>query len=253
MPGSTLGTLLDGGPRLSVGIITADLLNLGAALRLLEAGGAQAIHLDVGDGVFSPLFTLGPPVVKAVKTPLIKDVHLLVEDPLAKVDAFVDAGADMITFQLEGVRQPHRVLQALNQATNVNNAARGIVRGVALTPSTPLEGLGPLMDELDYILILAVNPGWSGQPFPASAAERLRQTRRLIEASGREIALGVDGAVTQENMATITGLGTDVIVSGSAIFDGKAPAANLAAMLDLAARRQRAGTGSDAQGTAGSR
>lgn len=233
MQGSTLSCLLRGGPRLSVGVLTADLLHLGDELALLEDGGVEVAHVDVADGVFSPLFTVGPPVVKAIKTRLIKDVHLMVDDPLAKVESFVAAGADMITFQVEGARQAHRVLQVLGQASNANDPARGIVRGVALDPSTPVEVLRPLVGDLEYVLILAINPGWSGQPFLPSTAGRLQEARRLIETSGRRIALGVDGAVTRENVAAVAGLGADLIVSGSAIFDGRAPAANLAAMLDL--------------------
>ena len=174
--GPTLSALL-GGPRLAAGILGADLMRLGDDLRLLEAGGTEVVHIDVGDGVFSPLFTIGPPIVKAMRTSLIKDVHLMVDDPLAKIEGFVEAGADMITFQLERVHQPHRVLQAIGQATNVNDPQRGIVRGVALAPSTPLGALEPLIDELDYVLILAINPGWTGQSFLASTAQRIQRAR----------------------------------------------------------------------------
>jgi ribulose-phosphate 3-epimerase len=240
MQGSTLNLLLSGGPRLTVGVVTADLLHLGDELSLLERAGIEMVHVDVGDGVFSPLFTVGPPFVKAMTTSLIKDVHLMVEDPLDKIDAFVAGGADMITFQVEGARQPHRVLQVLGQARNVNDPARGIVRGVALNPSTPLAVLEPLLSELDYILLLAINPGWSGQRFLPSTPARVEQARRLIEASGRSIALGVDGGVTFDNIAAVTDLGVDLIVSGSAIFDGRAAAANAGAMQRVV--RSRAAT-----------
>src|SRR5450759_5368243 len=144
--GSSLERLLDGGPRLSVGMLTADLLELGRDMRILAGTGVELVHIDVMDGVFCPQITVGPPVVKALRTPLLKDVHLMVDDPLAKVEAFVQAGADMITFHLEGARQPHRVLQVLGAATNANDPGRGVIRGVGLNPSTPVEAVEPLLD-----------------------------------------------------------------------------------------------------------
>jgi ribulose-phosphate 3-epimerase len=240
MPDGLLRQLQTGGPRLTVGMITADLLSLGSEIRLLEEGGAQLVHVDVMDGVFCPMLTVGPPVVKALRTSLIKDVHLMVDDPLAKIDAFVAAGADMITFHVEGAPQPHRVLQALGAATNANDPERGIIRGVGINPSTPVEVLEPLLDEVDYILVLAINPGWGGQPFVSTTARRIARVRAMVGASGRDILVGVDGAVTRGNIHDVAGLGADIIVSGSAIFDGKAVADNLRYMLDaVAAARKR--------------
>jgi ribulose-phosphate 3-epimerase len=233
MPEDTLDRLLGGGPRLTVGMMTADLLNLGAELELLERGGAELVHIDVMDGVFCPMLTVGPPVIKALRTPLLKDAHLMVMDPLAKIDAVVAAGADLITFHLEGAPQPHRVLQALARAVNANDPSRGIVRGVAVNPSTPISVLEPLLDEVDYVLVLAINPGWGGQPFVSTTARRLEQVRTMVEASGNSILVGVDGAVTRDNIAQVATLGADLIVSGSAIFDGKAAAENLGHMLQV--------------------
>jgi ribulose-phosphate 3-epimerase len=147
----------------------------------------------------------------------------------------------MITFHLEGARQPHRVLQVLGRATNVNDPGRGIVRGVALNPSTPVAAVAPLLDETDYVLILAINPGWGGQLFLPGTAGRLAEARELIAASGRHIALGVDGGVTRDNITAVARLGADVIVSGSAIFDGSAAvAANAGAMLEAMRTAARA-------------
>ena len=246
MAGTELGRLLRGGPRLTVGMITADLANLGSEMGVLEAGGVAMVHIDVADGVFCPLFTAGPPIVKAIRTPILKDVHLMIDDPLEKVDAFVAAGADMITFHVESARQPHRVLQVLREAVNANDPARGIIRGIGINPSTPLEALEPLLDEVDYILVLAVNPGWGGQPFISTTARRLERVRRMVEDSGRQILVGVDGAVTRDNIAHVVALGADIIVSGSAIFDGKAAADNLRHMLDaVALARPHAGQTGD--------
>ena len=232
MDGSTLTRLLGAGPRLTVGMITADLLRLGDEIELLERAGVELVHVDVMDGVFCPMLTVGPPVIKSIRTPLLKDVHLMIEDPLPKLASFVEAGADLITFHIEGAAQPHRVLQVLGAATNANDPARGIVRGIALNPSTPVGAIEPLLDETDYVLILAVNPGWGGQPFIPATEGRLAQARRLIEASGRPILLGVDGGVTRVNVGRVAAMGADIVVSGSAIFDGSAAAENAMLMLD---------------------
>ena len=224
-------------------MLTADLLHLGHQMEVLAGTGIELVHIDVMDGVFCPQITLGPPVVKALRTPLLKDVHLMIQDPLTKVEAFVQAGADMITFHLEGASQPHRVLQILTAATNANDAGRGLIRGVGLNPSTPIDAVEPLLDELDYLLVVAINPGWGGQSFLASTEGRLERARRLIEASGRPIVLGVDGGVTQANIARVAGMGADIIVSGSAIFDGGDVAANASAMLDAVASATGLATG----------
>jgi ribulose-phosphate 3-epimerase len=230
--GPAFERLLGGGPRLSVGILTAELLELGSEMGRLATTGAELVHIDVMDGVFCPQITFGPPIVKAIRTPLLKDVHLMIDDPLGKVETFLQAGADMITFHLESARQPHRVLQALAGATNINDPARGVIRGVGLNPSTPVEAVEPLLGDLEYVLVLAINPGWGGQTFVPSTEGRLERVRRLIEASGRRILLGVDGGVTRANVGRVAGLGADIVVSGSAIFDGTDVAANAAFMLD---------------------
>ena len=244
MTGTELGRFLGGGTRLTVGMITADLANLGSEIGVLEAGGVEMVHIDVADGVFCPMFTVGPPVVKAIQTPILKDVHLMIDSPLDKVGAFVAAGADMITFHVESTRQPHRVLQVLRDATNANDPARGIIRGVGINPSTPLEALEPLLDEVEYVLVLAINPGWGGQSFLASTERRLGRAREMIMSSGRPILLGVDGGVTRDNIEQVAAMGADVIVTGSAVFDGKAAAENLRFMSDaVAGRRPPATTG----------
>lgn len=223
-----------GGPHLSVGILTADLMALGSELALLERAGADIVHTDVMDGCFCPMLTVGAPFLKAQRTTLLKDAHLMIDEPLEKVEAFVAAGADIITFHPEATRHPHRVLQVLQRAVNANDPERGIVRGVSLSPGTPLEILEPLLDELDYVLILAINPGWSDQAFIPATEQRLAHARKLIETSGREILLGVDGGVTRANIGAVATMGADIVVTGSAIFDGKAPAENARFMLDQA-------------------
>jgi ribulose-phosphate 3-epimerase len=224
-----------GGPRLTVGMLTADLGALNDDLAIIAAEGAQLVHIDVMDGVFCPMLTLGAPVVRAMRTPMLKDVHLMVDDPLGKVAGFVAAGADLLTFHIEGARQPRRVLTSLGGAINVNDPERGVLRGVALTPSTPVSAIEPLLGDLEYVLILAVDPGWGGQGFAPSTPGRVARARELIEASGRRILLGIDGGVTRDNIGAVLGLGADIVVTGSAIYDGKAVAQNARFMLDQAA------------------
>jgi ribulose-phosphate 3-epimerase len=195
---------------LSVGILAADLLRLGEQIELLGEAGVELLHVDVMDGVFCPQMTVGAPFVAALPEGFIADVHLMVEDPLDKLDAYVDAGAGILTFHLESTPHPHRVLQSL--------AGSGVTRGVALNPGTPIASVEPLLDELELLLVLAVNPGWSGQRFIPTTAARLAVARELID--GREIALGVDGGVTRENVGYVASLGADLIVAGSAVFAG---------------------------------
>jgi ribulose-phosphate 3-epimerase len=167
-------------------------------------------------------------VVAGLKTRLLKDVHLMIEDPLSKLDAFVAAGADIITVHAESTRHVHRVLQTLGKMVNANDSSRGIVRGIALNPGTPLEVLEPLAGEFELVLMLAVNPGWGGQKFIASTCDRVKRVREIV----RDTALiCVDGGVTRDNIGNIARLGADIIVTGSAVFDGKAPLENARAMI----------------------
>jgi ribulose-phosphate 3-epimerase len=216
--------LLEGGPHVSIGVLTADLLRLGEELALLEEAGAELVHVDVMDGVFCPQTTVGPPFVDALAGPFLKDVHLMIEEPESKVDAYVAAGADVIAFNVEGTRHPHRVLQTL--------AAADVVAGIALNPGTPLQTVEPLLDLLDYVLLLAVDPGWSGQRFAESTAGRIRGLRELT--AGRDVLVGVDGGITKDNVAAVAAMGPDLIVTGSAVFDGKTPLDNARFMIEEA-------------------
>jgi ribulose-phosphate 3-epimerase len=232
--------LRDSAPNLSIGIVTANLLELGAELKLLENVGAKLVHIDVMDGVFCPMMTVGPPFIKALKTPLLKDAHLMIDEPLDKVAEYAAVGCDMVTIHPEACAQPLRVLQVMKTLTNANDPARGIVRGVALNPSSPLEILEPLLGEVEMISILAVNPGWGGQKFLPTALKRIERTRQMISNSGREIILCIDGGITKANIAEMARTGADLIVTGSAVFDGKAAEANARLMLD--AVREEAGS-----------
>lgn len=216
------------GPQISVGVLTADWMSLGSQLQMLEGAGAGLLHFDVMDGCFCPMLTLGAPVVAGLKTSLLKDVHLMIEEPLTKVEGFVTAGADIITVHAESTRHVHRVLQALGRMTNANDPNRGIVRGLALNPGTPLQSLEPLLGELELILLLAVNPGWGGQKFIPSTRERLERLKQIV---GDKVLIGVDGGITRENVAEVARMGVDIIVTGSAVFDGRSPLENARSMI----------------------
>jgi ribulose-phosphate 3-epimerase len=155
----------------------------------------------------------------------------MIRDPLDKLADFVASGADIVTVHAESCDHVHRVLQQLGTMPNANDPARGIARGLALNPGTPLEAMEPLLDEVDLVLLLAVNPGWGGQRFIPATMGRLERARRRLEAAGRRILLGVDGGITRENVAQLAGTGVDLVVTGSAVFDGKAPAENARHML----------------------
>lgn len=226
---SSARSLLEGAPQLSVGVLAADLLRLGEELETLDGAGVAVAHVDVMDGVFCPQMTVGPPIVKALPDRFVKDVHLMVDEPLDKIHAYVEAGAGILTFHVESTRHPHRVLQSL--------AGSGVVRGLALNPGTPVASVEPLLDELELILVLAVNAGWAGQSFIPSTERRIAKTRELV--GGREIVVAVDGGITRSNIERVTALGVDLIVTGSAVFDGVSPAANARAMLETAGRARR--------------
>ncbi len=218
-------------PLISVGILTADLMSPGSELKLMEDAGVKLLHVDVMDGCFCPMMTVGPGFIKAMKTSLLKDVHLLINEPLNKLEDYVAAGADMITVQVESCRHIHRLLQVLADMTNANDPNRGILRGIALNPGTPLEVINPLIDELEMVFLLAVNPGWRGQKFIPSTQTRLGQLKRRIRDAKKDVLVGIDGGITRHNIADVARMQADIIVTGSAVFDGKTPLENAKFMI----------------------
>lgn len=211
-------------PRLSVGVLTADLTNLGADMEPLRGKAAWA-HVDVMDGMFCPQLTVGPAFLAAVaSTGIPVDAHLMVEEPRRLLPDVVAAGAAVITVHAESTRHLHRTLQEM---TALAGEPRSFLRGVAINPGTPVQAVEPVLELADLILVLAVNPGWSGQAPAAGTARRVREVRELARQRGAEVLVGVDGGVTIGNAAEVAGWGADVVVSGSAIFNGTDPARNL--------------------------
>lgn len=227
-------------PTISVGILTANWMTLESELRQIEQAGVKLLHCDVMDGRFCPMLTMGPPLIKAIKTSLLKDVHLMIEDPLSQLDAFVAAGADMVTIHVESCRHPHRVLQALGKMANANVPERGLLRGIALNPGTPLDVVDPLLDETDMVFLLAINPGWSGQSFIPATTRRAAALLEIIRQRKKDILVGLDGGITKKNIDEVSRLGADIIVTGSAVFDGKAAAQNAGFMLHAVSQARKA-------------
>ena len=216
------------GPRLSAGVLTADLTRLGAEMDVIR-GRAHWAHVDVMDGSFCPQLTAGPAFIKAVaSTGVPVDAHLMVTEPLRFLPDVVRAGAAIVTVHAESGRHPHRALQEL---TRLSAEISPVIRGYAINPGTPVQVIEPVLDLIDLVLVLAVSPGWSGQAPAVNTARRVAAAREMTLAAGHPVLVGVDGGVTVANAREVASWGADLVVSGSAIFDGKDAAGNLAAML----------------------
>ena len=198
--------------KISPSILAADFACLGEEVTAICEAGCDYVHVDVMDGHFVPNLTIGPGVVKAIKPHASKplDVHLMISPVDAFIDLFAEAGADIITFHPEAGPHPHRTVQA--------NKAAGCKAGISLNPATPIAALEELIEDIDLILVMSVNPGFGGQKFIKTQLEKIRRIRDLITAAGREIELEVDGGVNSKNAEEIITAGADVLVAGTAVF-----------------------------------
>jgi ribulose-phosphate 3-epimerase len=203
-------------------ILSADFANLGHDLKRLEAAGADWIHVDVMDGMFVPNLTLGPPIIQALRShsKLPFDVHLMIEQPERYLADFRDAGADVLTVHLEACPHLHRTLSEIRRL--------GCKAGVSLNPSTPTHLLEDVLDQLDLVLIMSVNPGFGGQSFIPRSLEKLAQVKAMIGV--RPIHLEVDGGITPQNAEAARAAGANVLVAGSAVFKSSDIPATIAAL-----------------------
>ena len=198
--------------KISPSILSADFSRLGEEVKALEKAGADYIHVDIMDGHFVPNITIGPMIVKAIRplTSLPLDVHLMIQNPDDFLDAFIEAGADILVVHVEATPHIHRTLTAIR--------SKGVRAGASLNPGTPLCFLEPILETMDLALVMTVNPGFGGQSFIPSTLPKIAQLRRWIDEKGLSMELEVDGGIKTSNIGQVAKAGADVFVAGSAIF-----------------------------------
>jgi len=218
--------------RIAPSILSADFAALGEAIARVEAAGADQLHIDVMDGHFVPNLTIGPPVIESIRkrTRLPLDVHLMIEEPERWVETYVKAGADYLTIHVEACAHLERALSLIREA--------GAKAGVALNPATAPEVLEYVLDDLDLVLVMSVNPGFGGQSFIPTAYEKIRRLRALL--GSREVLVSVDGGVKTENAGPLARAGATVLVAGSSIFGAPDPGAAVTALRSASEVAKRA-------------
>jgi ribulose-phosphate 3-epimerase len=209
-------------------ILAADFARLGEQIKTVEAAGIETLHVDIMDGHFVPNLTLGPPVTECIRriTRLKLDHHLMIEDPDFFAPIFIKAGATSVSVQQEACRNLHRTLQMIRQ--------EGALAGVVINPATPVAQLDDVLEVVDYVLVMSVNPGFGGQEFIPHSIEKVRQLERRRRERGLQFAIEIDGGISTENVADVVRAGVDWVVTGTSIFHAADPAAAVREMQQLA-------------------
>jgi ribulose-phosphate 3-epimerase len=216
--------------KLAPSILSADFGHLARDIAAAEAGGADLIHVDVMDGHFVPNITIGPAVVRAVKraTSLPIDVHLMISDPDRYLEVFVEAGASMLSVHVEILPHLHRTIGAIKKV--------GAKAGVVLNPATPVGAIEEVAADVDFVLVMSVNPGFGGQSFIPSSLDKIRRVRALLDRAGNRAPVEVDGGVDLTTIASVVEAGAAILVAGQAVFGGGDPAGAVRALREAAHR-----------------
>ncbi|WP_409253659.1 ribulose-phosphate 3-epimerase [Bacillus sp. SCS-153A] len=214
--------------KIAPSILSADFANLANEIKEVEAGGADYIHVDVMDGHFVPNITLGPMIVKAIRpvTDLPLDVHLMIENPDQYIEAFAEAGSDYITVHAEATPHLHRTIQLIK--------SRGIKAGAVLNPGTPVDMIKHVIEDLDMVLLMTVNPGFGGQSFIQSVVPKIREVHELAQQFNPSLEIEVDGGITAETVKVCADAGANVFVAGSAIYNKEDRGQAIAAIREAA-------------------